>query len=100
MPDLTIEYYHVCPSTQHFHKQIKEYSVTYGFQPTGDYQYGWSCTCPHFRFRKTECKHIQAAKEERCAWNEDAYWGSGAPKPADGKCPNCGETLTVIKVAV
>lgn len=24
----------------------------------------WSCSCPHFRFRKVECKHIIACKEK------------------------------------
>lgn len=104
MPDLSIEYHCVCPSVHRFHRHVQgktgTYGVTYGPTPGGDYQYGWSCTCSAFRFRKGECKHIKAVKGERCAWNEEAYSGSGAARPEDGKCPNCGEPLEVIKVAV
>ena len=104
MRDFIIEYFHVCPSVHSFHKHVTgktgEYDVTYGPTLTGDYTHGWSCTCPQFRFRKGECKHIKAVKGERCAWNEEAFCGSGAAKPLSGKCPNCGAELEVIKVAV
>ena len=105
-PDLTIEYFYVCPSTQHFHKVVTgskgdEYEVTYGYQPTGNYQYGWSCTCKAFHYHpEVECKHIKTAELSRCNWNESAYYGSSEPKPIDGKCPNCGQALEIIKVAV
>lgn len=104
MHDFIIEHLSVCPTVHHFHKHVKgstgEYDVTYGPTPDGDYTHGWTCTCPSARYRKGECKHIKAVKGERCAWNEEAFCGSGAPRPADGKCPQCGADLEVIRVAV
>jgi hypothetical protein len=104
MPDLTIEYYSVCPTTRDFHKEVVgktgTYQVTYGPTPTGDYEYGWSCTCPQFTCRNVECKHIKATKPQRCAWNEEAFIGSSLPRPQDGKCPNCGQPLTTISIAI
>jgi hypothetical protein len=103
MPDLTLEYRYVCPSVLTWHKTVTgksgTYEVSYGYQSTGDYEYGWSCTCPQFKFRKAECKHIKAVKHERCAWNEEAFCGGGAQHD-DGKCPNCGDMLIAIKIGV
>ena len=101
MPDLTIEHVCTCPSNLHWHTKIKDYDVTYGdLHVPGDYQMGWTCTCPHFKFRKQECKHIAEAKLLRCGWGEDAFCG-GRPEPTkDGKCPDCGEPVEVIKIGV
>lgn len=29
-----------------------------------DYEDGWYCPCPDYMFRKHECKHIRACKQE------------------------------------
>ena len=101
---LSIESFSICPSVHHFHKSVQgstgKYEVVYGPTPEGDYTHGWTCSCPSFRFRGGECKHIKATKSERCAWNQESLCGSGAPRPADGKCPECGSELEVIRVAV
>ncbi|MFZ8856848.1 MAG: SWIM zinc finger family protein, partial [Candidatus Caldarchaeales archaeon] len=34
-----------------------EYTVTLGDDGT------WSCTCPHYKYRSAECKHILKVKE-------------------------------------
>ena len=104
MPDFTIEYFSVCPTVLRFETQIQgktgTYAVSYGPEhDDGNHSHGWHCTCPSFRYRK-DCKHLSVAKAQRCAWNEEAFCGSGAPRPTDGKCPNCGEPLETIKVAV
>ena len=35
-----------------------EYTVTLNDDGT------WSCTCPHYTYRRTECKHILKVREE------------------------------------
>ncbi len=71
----------------------KTYQVTFDrLPPSAKYEYGFSCTCESFKFRK-ECKHINQAKEYFCGWHQQLDGGS----PVEGKCPNCnGETVSVM----
>ena len=103
MPDLTIEYCYTCPSNVSWQKSYTgsqgPYAVTYN-QWNGPDMY--HCTCPGFKYRKT-CKHVEAAKKERCGWGWEAYCGSKeTPVEKGGKkfCPNCGEEVEIVKVGV
>ena len=98
MPDLMTVHFSVCPSVMHYHKSVR--GKTGDYEVTFEGGYGWSCSCPSFRFRGEECKHIKSVQADRCAWNEDALCGSGAPRPKNGKCPKCGEPLASVGVGV
>ena len=108
---LTIEHLWVCPSNFDWSKIVNgskgaQYIVRWNKAPPGHpYEYRWTCTCPNFKFHKEElhdyeCKHIRSVKNERCAWNEEAFCGSGEQPPANHKCPKCGEGLEVVRVGV
>ena len=92
-----------CSTNEHYQEKVAgskgaEYTVTYGPTPGGPYQYGWSCTCPSFKHRGGECKHIKAVKPNRCAHGAEAACGS--PSPMGETCPECGSETTVISVGV
>ena len=103
MPDMNVHAYRWCSTNEHFETVVPgskgaEYTVTYGRTPSGPYQYGWTCTCPAFKFRGGECKHIKQAEKERCGYGHDAVCGS--PSEMGDTCPECGSETTVIQVAV
>ena len=106
MPELTAIYTMVCESTMEYERRFEgskgeRYKVRYGTTPQGPYQYGWTCTCPAFKFSKGKmCKHIKACQPLRCAWNEGALTGSFMDAPEDGVCPECGGPLRAVGVAV
>ena len=102
MPDLTIETAMVCASNESWQGQYEGskgeyYTVEWGRKVRGPVQYGWSCSCPAFKFgRGRECKHIEAAKTERCAWNAEMSVGG---TDLD-KCPECNGPVSSVRVAV
>ena len=104
MTDFTTHAHRWCATNEHYSETVEgskgaSYTVTYGRTPRGPYQYGWSCTCPSFKFGKgKECKHIAAVKPNRCAHGQDAVIGSPAHYD-DDTCPSCGGETTVIQVA-
>lgn len=105
MPELSIVYARVCASNHSWEKSVKgstgTYKVKWGPDYSGRYAYGWSCTCPAFKFSKARtCKHIEAAKSERCGWGHEAYCGSFSEPNPDGSCPKCGGPTEVVKVGV
>lgn len=102
---LSIETYKWC-STNEFYQELVNgsngnvYTVIYGETPSDSlYKYDWSCTCPQYKFRGGECKHIKNAKENRCAYGSGA--ASGSPEKIEGDtCPSCGGEVSVIRVGV
>jgi|TARA_R110000772_G_scaffold9060_4_gene29922 hypothetical protein len=63
--------------------------------PQGDYQYGLTCNCKGYEFRKT-CKHVIDAEEHHCGWSQQF----GIPYNGDGKCPECGAAVEGVRVAI
>ena len=106
MTDLTIHHVRICDSCIKWGAYVEgsngeTYRVTYGEIHGGRTQYGWSCSCPAFHYHPArECKHIRQVKPDRCAWNEGAFAGSFSEADPDGSCPKCGDSTTVIRVAV
>ena len=104
MTDFTTHAHRWCSSNEHYSEKVAgskpgvEYTVTYGKTPRGPYQYGWSCTCPSFKHRGGECKHIKAVKPNHCRYGWEASCGSPAPFE-DDTCPSCGGETSVISVA-
>ncbi|MHA1498564.1 MAG: leucine-rich repeat domain-containing protein [Promethearchaeota archaeon] len=51
-------------------KEKNQWIITSSSDPNKTYQVNlnsdnsWSCTCPHFKFRKTECRHIKECKKK------------------------------------
>lgn len=65
--------------------------------PNAPYQYGFTCTCPGFKFGKgIECKHIKLAKPQFCGWHQQHDGG----EPKDRKCPKCGGPVSGVRCAV
>jgi len=92
----------MCSSWERFTKKVEgskgvEHTVTHERQLNGDYEYGFSCTCPSFKFRKGECKHIKEIKGDVCLWHQQF---DGDHSDAEGKCPKCGEAAIGIICAV
>jgi hypothetical protein len=84
MSDLTLHSFYHCKSLENFQIEINGYDVKYG-PSRGQYQYDWSCTCQGFKFKRN-CKHIKAAKEKHCGWDQFV----DNKEPVNGCCPNCG----------
>ena len=106
MPDLSIEQFRWCKSNTHWEKKVvgsngNVYTVVYGeLAHQIDCTHGWTCTCPAYKYgKRTECKHILAAKAEKCDWNWEASFGSGDSRKFK-KCPRCKGELSVIKIGV
>jgi hypothetical protein len=102
MPDFNVHAYRWCVTNETFEVDVSgskgaTYTVRYGKTPQGQYQYGWSCTCPGFKFRNS-CKHTNEAESKRCAHGHDAVIGS--PTPMGDTCPKCDGPTSVISVAV
>jgi len=49
-------------------KQVQHWTIKSSSNPTKSYTVSlsevgfWSCICPHWTYRKTECKHIKQCK--------------------------------------
>jgi len=115
MADLTKHLVAVCPSMERWQSSTKgsseaHYHVEYGFLSEKEQEYqgtqrGWTCSCLSFEFRihgGQGCKHIKAAKEQRCAWNEEMDPGVEPDRttPTRPRCPNCGQDVIWYEVAV
>ena len=103
MSDFITHAYRWCSTNEHYEEVVPgskgaSYTVRYGTTPQGPYQYGWSCTCPAFKFKGGDCKHIKAVESNRCAHGHDACMGS--PSPMGETCPECDGPTSVIQVAV
>ena len=102
MPDLSLEPMAMCASWEHLEVKVKgskgaEYIVVHGRQSKdADYMYGFSCNCAAFKWRKGECKHIKAVKENVCLWHQQFDGGVAV----DGTCPKCGNEIIGIMCAV
>jgi hypothetical protein len=102
MPDFTVEVAPICQSNKDWERSYpssdgkSSYRVRFGYSPHGRYQYDWSCECVGFRTRK-QCKHVEAAKKDRCAWNWEL---EPRPMPENRVCPDCGGPLDFVRVAV
>tara|TARA_Y100000310_G_C20577716_1_gene761304 strand:- start:630 stop:953 length:324 start_codon:yes stop_codon:yes gene_type:complete len=104
--DLPLEPMAMCSSWEHLEVKVKgskgaEYIVTHGkLRRDADYEYGFSCNCPAFKYRKGECKHIKAVKVDTllniCLWHQQFDGGAAI----DGMCPKCGNEIIGIMCAV
>ena len=100
--DLTEAVAPVCETVVDFVTKVKssdgarEYRVTFGPTLYGRYQNDWGGECQGFQTRGV-CKHVEAAKGQRCGWNRhlEPY-----PMPEGCVCPDCGGGLKFIKVGV
>ncbi len=99
MPDLTIEHSSICETNVSWRYEVPggKYLVTREHTPWGETLYGFTCTCPAFKFKHKECKHIIAADKFCCQWNSECETG---PAPEDNLCPTCKGPLKTIRVAV
>jgi hypothetical protein len=101
MGDMTIETRVLCETSLEFEMEVTGsrgdvYVARFGEVFGKDVQRMWSCTCSVFKFSGGKpCKHIAAAKAERCAWNED--FGDGGTYT---RCPECHGPVEVIRIAV
>ena len=65
-------------------------------QDGSDYIYGFTCTCPAFKYREGDCKHIDAVRERACLWHQQMDGGESS----NGTCPKCGDSVIGIMCAV
>jgi hypothetical protein len=98
--DFTLETTWVCYSNIFFERQIQSstpgvfYKVTFGPLRTGPILVGWECECRGFT-KSGMCKHISAARELRCGWNEEQ---SPGPAPSSQHCPECKGPIRQMRV--
>ncbi len=115
MPELSIHYTRICMSNVHWEMPTlsEDFSKTYVVKFTRldpieesrqGCQYGWTCQCQAFKYRKKPgklCKHIENAKPHHCGWNAElevtALAGDKNGKPC---CPDCRGETDVVKVGV
>ncbi len=96
MPDLDVQYFYHCVSTEFWEVRTGNYTVTYdkwGHKNPG-VMHDYSCTCKAYRFAKRQnpvvyCKHILRERRDHCRWMEFVDGG----KPKDDKCPKCGSKV-------
>jgi hypothetical protein len=96
MEKLTAKAFWQCQSSKEFTTKVKGskdniYTVRFGYQPFGKYQYDYSCECWAFRKNK-KCKHIDQVKEsgEHCNWSQFTDGGDVVKRDNENCCPNCG----------
>lgn len=116
MPDLTIQDFWMCITNNQFQVEIPKtssvrdellhatlgkdkYICRYGRTPDGDYDYGWTCECRGFQFRK-DCKHIDEAEKQRCGWHQQFDAGEPVDDGNIKRCPECGAEAIGVKCAV
>ena len=102
MPELDIQPMPYCSSWENFRIEVKgsqdePYIVAHEhLRGTGDSLYGFTCTCPAFKYREGECKHIEAVKGEACLWH-----GQHDEVQAEKReCPRCGGGVKFVMCAV
>jgi len=104
MPELNIEYRWMCRSNVEWCKEVQGnsgvYVVEWGRVHDRDCDYGFTCTCPGFKYRGT-CRHIREVSSERCAWHQEYNNPEFAEvNDDDPKCPRCGGELTSCAIGV
>lgn len=104
MGDLNIETMYMCRSNEHWQRKVEGskgavHTVSFGRHGHKDQTcvMGYSCTCPAFKYRPGDCKHIKAVKGQRCGWHQQM--DGGAPTKR-GRCPRCNGEVVAIRVGV
>lgn len=104
MGDLTIETVAVCATNVDWSTKVggskgNIYTVRFCFQPRGQVQYDYECTCPAFTQGHRRCRHIEdvVRSDKRCAWNSEMDPGI---RPNGDKCPLCEGPLHYLRVGV
>ena len=104
MPELNIEHRWMCESNRNWRKEVQGnggvYVVEWGRVYDRDVDYGFTCTCPGYKYRKA-CRHIRDVSGERCAWHEEY----NNPEMAEvdhytRKCPRCGADVEAVRIGV
>lgn len=108
--DMTEHVTVTCSTNEEWTLMVKgrtgDYVVRWGrLPPDAQTQYGYTCTCPAFKFgRGSMCKHIRAADPQRCGWNGDLELVDVKSLSTDHEgnplCPECGAQVRYVKVAV
>lgn len=66
------------------------------------FQYGYSCSCPAYKYQAGECKHIKRIRREnrRCGWNQEV--DGGEPDRVEDRlfCPGCGGPVIAYEIYV
>jgi hypothetical protein len=93
MPDLTPIVIATCKSNTLWTATINGHEVIYSRSGYSRYTYDYSCDCQGFQYRR-KCKHIEAAKEARCAWNAELSESNAET------CPRCGGDVALVQVMV
>jgi len=109
MPDLTEHTTYICSTNVAWSTTVKgshgdEYTVRFGLMPLPHpVQHDWSCDCKGFKFRGT-CRHITEVRASgaRCGWNAELELGvtPTQTESADICCPDCGQPVQGVRVAV
>lgn len=102
MPEFTVATVRCCRTNFQWEKNVISKDNTYTVRwehlfGNAETQYGWTCTCEGYKFRKN-CKHITQVENLRCGWNQELEPTLNAN--TDGSCPQCGGPTSVVRIAV
>ena len=71
------------------------------------FKFGYSCSCPAYKYRPGECKHIKLARRQnrRCGWSQEIDGGEPESVGEDGGlerlfCPGCGDAVVSYEIKV
>jgi hypothetical protein len=71
------------------------------------FKFGYSCSCPAYKYRPGECKHIKRVRREnrRCGWSQEIDGGEPERVEEDGGlerlyCPGCGGPVRSYEISV
>lgn len=104
MPDFTTETVYMCATNRYWStvvpSQFRTYKVEWSSTPRGPSQYGWTCECKGFLFRR-KCKHVERVRVVPCFWNQEMEPTAEPRREGDGVvCPACGGPVVTERVAV
>lgn len=96
MSEFIIQNFYSCNSNKGWYIDVGNWRVTYGPNHKDPaYLMGYACTCPAYKYKKGDCKHIEQVRNKRCGWSQ--FLDGGEPLDEDGTklCPNCRNHIYV-----